>query len=255
MPLPTDTALPPTAASALGQAPGGNTGVVQIDPTTIHNLPPTVQIVAPTFPVASGKVTDIAFLAFDNNGLSKVDFFVAGKPLGSMPGSNKSFLIGTQPWTPASPGTYDITALAVDTDGMPSAIAQETYVVIGAAQTAPTAGAAAPAAPTATTAPAQDTEPPSVSMSLESTTLKAGDRLLANVNAVDKAGVVLIELMVDGNVKAQWTYDGPAGGAPQDVYEALAWKDTTAGHYDVYVRATDSVGNVGSSGHQSVTVN
>jgi hypothetical protein len=213
---------------------------------TTGNAPPAVQIVplqeGTTFVV--GTEVGVAVLASDSDGIGSAGLLVDGEVVATLEGTSGTLFQGTLLWTPSTPGPHNVGVVVYDSTGAVADVAARQVTVVEASAPAP--------APSAT--PAGDTVPPAVSITPLETEVSAGSDVDVAVNAVDSAGVVSMELYVNGEVKDSWQYDPASGPAPQSAFETLTWRDSSAGEHQVYVTATDTAGNVGQSVTETVTV-
>jgi len=110
--------------------------------------------------------------ASDDNGVSKVQFFVAGALLAEAPGGGQRLSNAQVDWMPPGPGTYVLSARAIDSQGNYGPSAQARIVVGGAAATSTptpyskpaTAVPPKPATAQIVTAPPAEAGGPSVSL-------------------------------------------------------------------------------------------
>jgi hypothetical protein len=232
------TPAPPTAADTTGAAAG--------------NAGPAVQVVAlqEGTMFVEGQEVGVAVLAADSDGIKSAGLTINGEVVDSLEGSAGPIFQGTLTWTPTAPGPYTAAVVVYDNNDQVGYFQARQVLVVPAT---PPAGATA--VPTATATPTGDVSAPAVSITPMETTVTAGSDVDVAVNAVDEAGVVQLDLYVDGTVQDSWTYDPASGPAPQSAFETLTWRNSTSGQHTVWVTATDSAGNVGKSVEEKVTVN
>ena len=174
---------------------------------------PTVALTAPlagsSLPV--GVATTVAATATDADGtIASVQFFANGVSLGS-----KGSFPFNAPFTPSSPGTYVLTAQAIDNGGnlaMSSAIS----VTVGGG-TAPSVSITAPAAAAA------------VGVNTPQT---------ITANASSAGGVI---------AGVQFFVNGVSLSTDNSFPYAAPWTPTALGTYSLTARATDNIGNITDS--------
>jgi hypothetical protein len=235
--------------------PSTEVPVVPAQPTvaataaTAKDAPPAVQFVplqeGTTFAV--GQEIGVAVLCADSDGIQAAGMTVDSEVVSNLQGNNQTIFQGTLTWTPDKPGQFKLGVIAYDTAGQVAKVAVRDVVVVPAGTAVP------PPAPTTTT-PAPDTVGPSVSIADMASDWTNGSDVAVSVNAVDASGVVKLELYIDGGVVATWNYDAAAGPAPQSAFATLTWPNAQQGDHTLYVAATDTVGNVGQTVEQTVTV-
>ncbi len=179
---------------------------------------PTVGVSAPAQLAAgsSGIVSATAAAGASGATIASVQFFANGLPIGTA---------GTFPYssafTPASTGTYVITAVATDTLGNVATSASTNVLV--ATNVAPTA----------------------VAISSASGSFALGVTATITANATD----------IDGSIASvQFLIDGVAIGTDTTSPYSIAWTPTTAGTYAQTVIATDNLGATTTSAAVNVTV-
>ena len=211
------------------------------------NVPPAVQFVplqeGTTFAV--GDTIGMAVLCADSDGIQAAGMTVNGEVVANLQGNNETIFQGTLTWTPDTAGQFKVGAIAYDTAGQVANVAVRDVTVVPGATVAPP--------PAATATPAPDTTGPAVSIADMASDWYAGSDVDVSVNAVDAAGVMKLELYIDGEVADTWTYDG-GGTPPQSAFATLTWSEAPEGDHTLYVVGTDALGNTGQTIEQMVTV-
>ena len=174
---------------------------------------PTVALTAPlagsSLPV--GVATTVAASATDADGtIASVQFFANGVSLGS-----KASFPFNAPFTPSSPGTYVLTAQAVDNGGNLATSSAITVTVGGG--TAPSVSITAPAA---------------------SATVGVNTPQTITVNASSAGGVI---------AGVQFFVNGVSLSTDNAFPYAAPWTPTALGTYSLTARATDNIGNITDS--------
>ncbi|HVS51895.1 MAG TPA: Ig-like domain-containing protein [Opitutaceae bacterium] len=182
---------------------------------------PSVSVTAPAngSTVTVGLTQALRATATDSVGITSVQFFVNGQPLG---GVLTAFPF-TTPWSPTTPGTYKISARAINVSGNQTTSAPITVTVSGGVP--PTAAVLTPAA---------------------GTSIASGLPVDLTANASDSDGTVAsVRFLVNGN---------PVGSPSLVAPYTTPWTPTSAGNYSIVAEATDNVGNVSTSAARIVTV-
>ncbi len=237
---PEPTPVPPTPVPPTEAPPP-----TEVAPTGA-NAAPAVQVVAlqEGTVFVEGQQVGVAVLAADSDGIKSAGLVIDGDVVSTLEGTSGQIFQGTLTWTPDSPGEHTAGVIVYDNSGGVADL-QARRVIVLPAGTAP---------PPATAPPPGDTTPPAVSIEVLDGSVSVGDDVDVAVNAVDESGIVKLELYADGEVVVTWNYDPSTGTAPQSAFQTLVWRDAEEGDYDLYVKATDSAGNVGQSATESVEV-
>ena len=185
------------------------------------NAAPAVAITAPvngaafTAPANIGVAAD----ANDTDGtIARVDFYANGNPIGTDSTSPYALV-----WSQPPPGTYSLTAVAVDDDGA-SATSAAVQITVSSPNAPPTVSITAPANGASFTAPASIT---------------------IDANAGDTDGTVQkVDFYADGN---------PIGTDSTSPY-SIVWGDVATGSYTLTAVATDDDGATKTSTGVGVTV-
>lgn len=181
---------------------------------------PTVAVTSPTaaavLPV--GAPQTLQATATDAVAVTGVQFFVNGQPQGA--------LVTTFPfvasWTPATPGTYTITARAINVGGNQATSAPVTVTV--SAGTPPTVA---------------------VSNPIAGATIPVGSTQVLRATATDAVAVTNVQFFVNGQ---------PQGPLIVAFPFSTDWTPATPGTYAIAARATNASGNQALSAAVTVTV-
>jgi len=193
----------------------GMTGLVVV--VAAPNLPPSVTITNPVDQATFSVGTDILVqaAASDSDGISHVDFFANGGPIGSSVVSPYSATLASP-----APGTYALTATAFDTLGA-SSTSQPVTITVQAAHV-----------------------PPSISI----TNPTDGQIFFAGTNA-------LIEVSVSSGVSSvQFFTNGVSAGVSSSAPFSLLLPNLALGTYVLTVIATDNLGTNGTSAPVRISV-
>jgi hypothetical protein len=206
------------AASGSGQIFAGRQDLVSQDTT-----PPTVTISSPASGATVSGTRSVAATAADNVGVTGVEFFVDGAPLGT--DSTAPYEVAWDT-TAASNGSHTLTARARDAAGNTST--------------------SAPVTVTVSNGPPPDTTAPTVAISSPASGATVSGTVPVKATASDNVGVTGVEFFVDG---------APLGTDSTSPYE-VAWDTTTAsnGSHTLTARARDAAGNTSTSTPVTVTV-
>ncbi len=195
-------------------------GAVQVTVADPASTLPTVAIAAPVnasvIPV--GNTFTIVATATDTVAVTGVQFFVNGQPQGALV---TTFPFSTT-WAPLTPGTYTITARAINTGGNQATSAPSTVTV--SAGTPPTIALTSPTA---------------------GTTVPVGAPQLLRAMATDAVAVANVQFFVNGLAQ------GPAITA---FPFSTPWTPAIPGIYSISARATNAGGTQATSTAISVNV-
>ncbi len=191
--------------------------------TTVIGQPPIVSVTSPTassiFPV-NAPVTLTANASDPDGNVVSVVFLVNNQVVSTLNAYPYTFV-----WTPKNLGLYAITAKATDNDGNTVTSAAVTVSVID-----PTAGVL----PTATiTSPANGSS------------LTAGTVVPIAASATAGQNVANVQIYLNGQ---------PLGAPITTTPFNTSWTPATPGTYTLIARATDNIGNQGTSSTVTVTV-
>jgi hypothetical protein len=208
---------------------------------TSKTLVPAVKLLLPTSGMAflAGTPQQALSIAADPGGIERVDLMLGTTVVATTPGNGQPLLEAVQEWTPTDVGMLNVTVVAYDIDGNPSTFDTVQVAVVGPSTPVPTA---APTAVPPTPGP-PDAGPPAVSITLETREAVTGQSVDLYVNAVDDTGVVTLEVYMNGE-QVRVT---PVDPVQKSVFRTYVWRSARTGRYDVFVRAIDTVGNVGQS--------
>jgi hypothetical protein len=194
-------------------------GSVTITVVPVPDFPPTVSLTAPSgnLTVVAGTRVPLSASASDSDGnVTSVAFYAGSTQLGSIASSPYNFN-----WTPTTPGTYAVDAVATDNAGM-STTSNSINVTV------------TDAAPTITlTAPSSNLSVP------------AGQFVTLSATASD----------IDGTIAGVSFYQGATllGTVSSSPY-SISWSSTTIGTYTIDAIATDNAGLTATSGSVTITV-
>jgi hypothetical protein len=202
----------PVTVRIVGDGGGGGTPI---------GSPPVVAVTAPATgtQVAINHTATLAAAATDSDGIiTSVQFLVNGVDL-----ATTSTYPYSANWTPASLGTYTITARATDNSGNVTTSSAVTVSVVDPSPSAPTV---------------QVTSPTS------GATLTAGIPVTIQAAAADDVAVASVQFFVNGV---------SVGTDTLQPY-TQTWTPNSGGSYTLVARATDNVGNQTTSAPVTVTV-
>ena len=211
-----------TSHTAAATATATFTNVTARTATTGTNQPPTVSITSPasgaTF-TAPATITVTAAASDTDGGIARVDFLRDGAPFGSDTTNAYSATA-----TNLAAGTYQLTAVATDSDGVTRTSSPVSVTVNGTTNQAPTVSLTSPAAGSTFTAPA--------SINLAAT-------------ASDADGTVARVEFYRGTTRIGTDTTSPYG---------YTWQNVAAGSYQLTARAFDNDGAMRESAVANVTV-
>jgi hypothetical protein len=183
--------------------------------------PPTVGITSPGNGATVSQTVTVSASATDNVGVSGVQFFVDGTPLGAEDTSAPYALS----WNTlgASNGSHTLTARARDAAGNTASSAPVTVTVFN------------------------DTAPPTVTITAPANGATVSGTVTISASATDNVGVVGVQFFVDG---------APRGAEDTAAPYSVAWDTSTVanGSHSVTARARDAAGNIATSTAATVTV-
>ncbi|HVU24052.1 MAG TPA: Ig-like domain-containing protein [Opitutus sp.] len=189
--------------------------------TVVAGTAPTVTLANPSIDgaVRVGNTVALSAVTSGGNGpIKAVQFFVNGSLLGS--DNSAPYSVS---WTPATPGNYQILAVATDSAGV-SAVSTPLIVPV-LANGAPSVLMLTPA---------------------DGATASAGLPLTLTANATDVDGTVVgVRYFVNGNIVGDTATAAPF---------AVTWTPTATGTYAIIAEATDNSGNVVLSPSHTVTI-
>lgn len=229
IPAPTQATVapPPTQTTAPGQPTP--------TPAPTEDLPPTVQLVAPTAnqQISAGQTLSVIALAADNAGIASVEFYADNVLYSTQTppqGTNPTTFQATFPWSSNAVGNHSLYVIAYDTSGNVSSPAAVPVNIVA------------------------DNSPPSVQILAPTTpqTLNPGAQLLIQVVATDESAVTQLQMLVDNQPYSQSNAPTPAGLNPFSA--TFTYAANTAGAHTILIRATDLAGNIGASQPLSVNV-
>jgi surface-anchored protein len=197
----------------------GNSVTSQTVTVLVDNSPPMVSITSPSAGSDLAGTVTVNANASDNVGVTGVQFYVDGNPVGALDTSSPySYTLDT---TKLTDGTHVLTAQAFDGAGNSTTASSVSIVT--------------------------DNTAPTVSITAPSAGAYLANTVNVNANAADNIGVVSLQFYIDGNAVGS-----PESAAPY----SYSW-DTTQmadGTHTLTAKATDGAGNVTTSSTVSVTV-
>ena len=200
---------------------GNATTSVAVQVSVVDPTPgaPTVSIAAPTSAstITVNQPQTLRANASDAGSIASVQFFVNGQPQGSL----ITAFPYTTSWTPTTPGSYTLTARAVNASGNQTTSAP--VIVAVSAGTAPTVSIASPA---------------------NNATVMSNVQQTITATASSAAAIASVQFFVNGVpllTDTTYPYSAP-------------WTPSSPGTYTLMARATDSIGNSTDSTTVSVTV-
>ncbi|WP_434391365.1 Ig-like domain-containing protein [Melittangium boletus] len=178
----------------------------------IADAPPSVQWVAPTQDARLQGVARLQVNATDDQGVSRVEFYVNTTLLGTVTGAPFEYAWDT---TTLRSGPYELTAKAYDTSGqVASAVTRVTL--------------------------ANDTQPPGVSLDRPSDGDDVGTTGYTNITASDDQGLARLEFYVDGQLVQSRTSAHETSTSWNFSWSTYGF---AAGAHTAYARAVDGAGN------------
>jgi Bacterial Ig domain len=196
-------------------------GAVTVTVAPVNLAAPTVSVptVTGTFKTGTAQTITTNALAVAPNTIASVQFFVNGTSLATITSAPY-----TTSWTPATPGTYSITAVATDSAANATTSAPASVTITASSGTPPTVNVTSPAAGA------------TLQVNLPQT-------ITATANAPGGT-VTQVQFLVNNNPLSTST-----------VYPfAASWLPTTPGTFVLTAIATDNLGNTGMSPPITVTV-
>lgn len=210
-------------ARATDRGGGVTTSAARTITVNSGNTPPSVTGYGPTGGVYALPIRLAWKLAANggevNTPITRVDFYQGATPIGSATTAPYTMV-----WTPATAGSYSLTARATDSGGATTTSAART-ITVQAINQAPTVSLTAPAAGASYVAPAAIT---------------------LTATAADTDGTISQVEFFQGT-----TLIGTATAAPYSV----AWNSVPAGSYSLTAKATDNQGTATTSAARTITVN
>jgi len=207
--------------------------------------PPGVVILAPPdgARVPLGQEVPVRSRASDDKGLARVELLVDGGVYRTYEAAGQFSVEVVQPWRATVPGPHTLQVRAYDDAWQVSAPAQ-VFVYVDQGMPIPV--------PTSPQPPLPDTIPPTVHIVSPPSgqQVSSGQRIDIVISASDNAGVLAMELWVDGIPVASESLP-----VPRQTWQWVAlWSSTVAGRHELIARARDAAGNVGQSTVVSVIV-
>ena len=206
------------------------------------SLPPEVNLVYPNPQNQNMVLTSTSTIRLELNatdpdgGLSKVQYFVNGKPYGDPIYANNTIsqnriTYGVN-WTPGAPGNFIIYAVATDNSG--------NQVMSDGAVLTSTTG---------------DSNVPIVKASSLDSSYYIGEEIIYSVDVSDEAFSYYNESSVNGYVEeVTFFVNGEQTSVDDSKPYYGSWTPIEEGQYEIYAQARDNQGNIGISNIQTVTV-
>lgn len=199
--------------------------VPNVNPPKVHITYPTERIV-----IEAGHEVGIQSTATDEVGVTKIELWADNQlytyTTSPLVDGQSPFNV-SQGWKSNVIGDHELFVRAFDSAGQR---ADTTHVIIGVA----------------------DTNPPSISVSVDRNTVTVGEQVQVHNNAVDSKGITRIELWADGQKYSEVNSPHPAGQTHMSATQS--WPASAPGQHVLFVRVYDSVSKSANSQELPITV-
>jgi hypothetical protein len=270
---PAATVAPVTAVSPIStptpanNTQPANTAMPTSTATPADHNPPVIRVVSPSFGAvlpAEGMV-GVAVSASDAKGIVQINLYLDNLLYRSWNSPTAAGVTAQDlnfAWANPDPGSYTLSAVAVDAAGLTASSQPVTVTVTASAAEAgvavtptaapaptatPASAAAEAAEPTATPTSAATASLPQVQITQPTgtTVIQAGQQFAIQSTATAGAGVVRIELWSDGQLFTSTSSGSATGESPFSVSQQ--WSSDNIGEHTLFVRAFDALGRFADS--------